>query len=111
MAEKVFAPVVNLGSVNAIPLGQGRCYVVGGENLAVFRQRDGRIFASHNRCPHGKGPLADGLVGGGKVICPMHGRQYCLETGASSAGAESLQVFPVSEVNGIILMSAESVHA
>lgn len=104
-------PVVNLGSVSAIPLGQGRCYVVGGESLAVFRQRDGRIFASSNRCPHGQGPLAEGLLGGGKVICPMHGHQFCLETGSSSVGAESLQVFPVEEVDGTIQMNLESVHA
>jgi len=111
MAEKGIAPVLNLGSLSAIPLGQGRCYVVGGENLAVFRQRDGRIFASSNRCPHGRGPLAEGLIGGGKVICPMHGHQFCLETGASSVGTESLQVFPVQEVDGTIQMNLESVLA
>ena len=111
MAEKVIAPVLNLGSVSAIPLGQGRCYVVGGENVAVFRQRDGRIFASSNRCPHRRGPLAEGLIGGGKVICPMHGHQFCLETGAGSAGTESLQVFPVQEVDGAIHMTLESVLA
>ena len=102
-------PVLNLGSVRAIPLGQGRCYVVGGESVAVFRQRDGRIFASANRCPHGKGPLSEGILGNGKVICPMHGRQYCLESGASSGDTESLQVFPVQEVDGTIQMNLESV--
>lgn len=111
MAEKSIATVLNLGSVNAIPMGQGRCYVVGGEKLAVFRQRDGRIFASHNRCPHGNGPLAEGLLGSGKVICPMHGHSFCLETGASSGGTESLQVFPVTAVDGTIQMNLESVHA
>jgi nitrite reductase (NADH) small subunit len=111
MAEKSIAPVLNLGSVNAIPMGQGRCYVVGGEKLAVFRQRDGRIFASHNRCPHGNGPLAEGLLGSGRVICPMHGHSFCLETGASSGGTASLQVFPVTEVDGTIQMNLESVLA
>ena len=111
MAEKSIAPVLNLGSVNAIPMGQGRCYVVGGEKLAVFRQRDGRIFASHNRCPHGNGPLAEGLLGSGRVICPMHGHSFCLETGASSGGTASLQVFPVQEVDGTIQMNLESVPA
>ena len=110
MAEKMIAPV-NLGSVRAIPLGQGRCYVVGGESVAVFRQRDGRIFASSNRCPHGRGPLAEGMLGGGKVICPMHGHQFCLETGASNMGTEPLQVFPVQEVDGNIQMNLESVLA
>jgi len=111
MAEKVIAPVVSLGSVSAIPLGQGRCYVVGGESIAVFRQRDGRIFATNSRCPHGQGPLAEGLLGNGKVICPLHGHQFCLETGAGSVTTESLQVFPVEEVNGNIQMNLESVHA
>ena len=111
MAEKLLTPAVNLGSVNAIPLGQGRCYVVGGEALAVFRQRDGKIFSSRNRCPHGQGPLSEGLLGGGKVICPLHGHQFCLETGAGATSTESLQVFPVSEVDGSIHMNLESVHA
>ena len=59
----------------------------------------------------GRGPLAEGLIGGGKVICPMHGHQFCLETGAGSAGTESLQVFPVQEVDGTIQMTLESVLA
>jgi nitrite reductase (NADH) small subunit len=109
MAENVNAPMVNLGSVNAVPLGQGRCFVVGGESLAVFRQRDGRIFASHNRCPHAKGPLSEGIVGNGNVICPLHGHQFSLETGAGSVAAECLQVFPVQEVNGNIVMTLESI--
>jgi nitrite reductase (NADH) small subunit len=85
--------------------------VVGGESLAVFRQRDGRIFATHNRCPHGQGPLSEGLLGSGKVICPLHGHQFSLETGAGSNAAECVQVFPVEEVNGNIVMNLESVHA
>ena len=111
MAEKTLAPVVNLGSVSAIPLGQGRCYVVDGQALAVFRQRDGKIFASRDRCPHGFGPLSEGMLGGGKVICPMHGHQFCLETGAGTVGQESLEVFPVEEIDGRIQMSLGGVHA
>jgi nitrite reductase (NADH) small subunit len=111
MADKTTGPVVNLGSVTAVPLGQGRCFVVGGESLAVFRQRDGRLFASHNRCPHAMGPLSEGIVGNGSVICPLHGHQFSLETGAGSIAAECLQVFPVQEVNGNIVMNLESVSA
>jgi nitrite reductase/ring-hydroxylating ferredoxin subunit len=51
------------------------------------------------------------MLGGGKVICPMHGHQFCLETGAGSTGTESLEVFPVEEVNGRIQMTLEGVHA
>ena len=62
MADGIATLTVNLGSISRIPEGQGRCYVVGAEEIAVFRQRDGRLFATQNRCPHRQGPLADGIV-------------------------------------------------
>jgi len=111
MAEKSIATMVNLGSVGAVPLGQGRCFVVGSESLAVFRQRDGRIFATHNRCPHRQGPLADGLVGNGKVICPLHSHHFNLETGAGSEPAECVQVFAAHEIDGEIHLELEGVMA
>ena len=46
------ALVVNLGNVEGIAKGQGRCFIVNEEQIAVFRQRDGRLFATQNRCPH-----------------------------------------------------------
>ena len=111
MANTTTTTIVNLGSIAAIPLGQGRCYIVGSEELAVFRQRDGRIFATQNRCPHRQGPLAEGLLGGNKVICPLHSHRFNLETGAGSEPAECLQIFAVEEVNGDMLLDMEGVPA
>src|SRR5688500_1303556 len=68
MAEATATSIVNLGSISRIPEGQGRCYVVGAEEIAIVRQRDGRLFATQNRCPHRQGPLAEGVMGGGQVI-------------------------------------------
>ena len=65
MVETIETSMINLGSVSRIPLGQGRCYVVGAEEIAVFRQRDGRLFATQNRCPHRQGALSEGGMGGG----------------------------------------------
>ncbi len=107
MAETTTIPIVNLGSIATIPLGQGRCYVIGAEEVAVFRQRDGRIFATQNRCPHRQGPLAEGLVGSNKVICPLHAHQFNIETGAGSEPVECVQVFTVEEVNGDMLLNLE----
>ncbi|PWB79456.1 MAG: nitrite reductase (NAD(P)H) small subunit [Candidatus Methylomirabilota bacterium] len=76
--------VVPLGPVDTIPLGQGCTYVVDGCAIAVFRQRDGQLFATHNACPHRGGPLADGIIGNGQVICPLHSRQFDLTTGESA---------------------------
>ena len=41
----------------------------------------GNVFATSAECPHRGGPLADGLVGGDTVICPMHGFAFDLRTG------------------------------
>ena len=73
--------LVNLGSVDFIPLGEGRAYKVGDVGIAVFRQRDGKLFATQSQCPHRQGPLADGIVGAGTVICPFHAWKFDLATG------------------------------
>ena len=94
----------NLGSIEKIPLGQGRSFQVEGDQIAVFRQRDGTLFATQNACPHRQGPLAEGIVGGGKVICPLHAHKFDLATGAGSAPGECLKTYTVSQANGEILL-------
>jgi nitrite reductase (NADH) small subunit len=73
---------VDLGSVETIPLGEGRTCVVDGREIAVFRTREGEVLAVQARCPHRGGPLADGLVGNGVVVCPLHAHRFELRSGA-----------------------------
>ena len=105
MAEMVMTPTIKLGSVTRIPEGQGHCYVVGTEEIAVFRQRDGRLFATQNLCPHRKGPLSEGVAGGGHVICPLHGHRFNLEDGTSSEAGECVKVYRIKEQHGEIVLS------
>ena len=98
---------INLGRAAAIPWGQGRCYIVGGREIAVFRQRDGRLFAAENRCPHRQGPLSEGLVGGGRVICPLHSHQFDLASGEGTEKRECVKVFSIEESEGNLLLSVE----
>lgn len=95
--------VVPLGPVEAIPPGQGCTYIVDGCAIAVFRQRDGQLFATQNACPHRGGSLADGIIGDGKVICPLHARQFDLKTGASVDCA--VRTYPVRVEGGEILLT------
>ena len=103
------ARAINLGALDKIPVGQGRCYIVGGEELAVFRQRDGRLFATQNRCPHKQGPLSEGMVGDGKVICPLHFHKFDLAEGTGHEPSECVRTFPVTEQNGEILLDCRVV--
>jgi nitrite reductase (NADH) small subunit len=96
--------IVNLGSVEKIPSGQGRCYIVEGEEIAVFRQRDGRLFAIQNRCPHRQGPLSEGVCGAGKIICPLHSHKFDLATGHGAEPGECIKVYRVTESNGEVIL-------
>ena len=105
MADTTTRPPISLGSISKIPVGQGRCYVVGTEEIAVFRQRDGRLFAIQNRCPHRQGPLSEGVMGGGRVICPLHAHRFNLEDGSGSEPHECATVYGVEELRGEILLN------
>jgi nitrite reductase (NADH) small subunit len=98
--------LVHLGPIDQVPKGQGFCFIVGGEEVSVFRQRDGKIFATQNRCPHRQGPLSEGLVGSGVVICPFHAHKFDLVTGRGP-GQEQLKVYPVKEKDGQLVLSLE----
>lgn len=77
---------VTVGHVDEIPVGEGRTYAVDGEQIAVYRMRDGSLRALGAVCPHRGGPLADGLTDDDVVVCPLHGLGYDLTTGAVVGG-------------------------
>ena len=86
----------NLGTVSEIPYGEGRNYRVGNLLVAVFRTRDGSLYATQASCPHRQGPLADGITGGSTLVCPLHEWTFDLTTGKSLNGSCDLAVYPIS---------------
>jgi nitrite reductase (NADH) small subunit len=84
---------VTLGPISAIPEGEGRAFSVGHQRLAVFRGREGTVYTTQADCPHRGGPLADGLLGSGTLICPLHSLKFDLCTGKSPGSDCSLQVY------------------
>ncbi len=87
---------VLVGDLQQLPQGEGRTFEVAGRRLALFRTRSGDVFATQAECPHKGGPLADGLVGGTSVICPLHDRVYDLRTGQGPESECPIAVYPVS---------------
>lgn len=86
----------DLGPTWAIPPGEGRVFEIGAARVAVFRTRAGELFASQAQCSHRGGPLADGIVGGATVVCPLHAFKFDLTTGkALGHGCASLTTYPV----------------
>ncbi|HXK17127.1 MAG TPA: Rieske (2Fe-2S) protein [Polyangiaceae bacterium] len=96
---------VILGPISAIPEGEGRTFEVGGRKLAVFRSRDGAVFATQAECPHRQGPLADGLLGGATLICPLHSLKFDLTTGIALNGDCRLETYAARlSSNGQVLV-------
>lgn len=80
-----------IGTVEDVPLLEGRNVVVEGRRIAAFRLDDG-FAAIDAACPHQGGPLADGLVAGNCVTCPLHGQRFDLHTGAPAGGGAAVGV-------------------
>ncbi len=64
-----------------VPVMGGRLVRIGTTQIALFRLSDGTVRAVDNRCPHKQGPLAEGIVSGDSVICPLHARRIDLKSG------------------------------
>lgn len=102
---------VSLGPASQIPPREGRSVMLGDTEVAVFNLGDERFLAVEGRCPHGKGPLADGILSsaGGTitVTCPMHSWRICLESGSvakPSGKTGCLATFPVTIEEGNVLL-------
>jgi nitrite reductase (NADH) small subunit len=95
-----------------IPPREGRAVRVGERSIALFNLGP-RFMAVENRCPHQGGPLADGIVGGTTVTCPLHNWKICLETGTVSKPCDQdtpqVRTYPVKTENGIVLIELDPV--
>ncbi|HUP68560.1 MAG TPA: Rieske 2Fe-2S domain-containing protein [Acidimicrobiales bacterium] len=78
-------PPVKLCALDDLEPGRGHRVRLHGHDLAVFLV-DGKVRVVDNTCLHTGGPLADGAVVDGCVICPLHGWVYDLMTGQTLVG-------------------------
>jgi nitrite reductase (NADH) small subunit len=93
-----------LARVAEIPPGEGRTFVAGGTQVAVFRLRNGSVHATEAACPHAGGPLADGQTDVDVLVCPLHQYAYRWSDGSSTSGAAAIRLFPVREVDGQVVV-------
>jgi nitrite reductase (NADH) small subunit len=95
--------VHRLGPVEQVPVGEGRAFTMGSEQIAVFRLRDGTLRATQARCPHAGGPLADGQLDPTAVVCPLHLRAFSFADG-SCADGERIRVYAARDEDGQIVV-------
>ncbi|RFU19603.1 Rieske (2Fe-2S) protein [Geodermatophilus marinus] len=93
-----------VGRVEDVPPGEGRAFVAGGVQVAVFRLRDGSLRATQAACPHAGGPLADGQTDAGVLVCPLHLYAFRWVDGCSPGSALALRTYPVTDVDGALVV-------
>lgn len=89
-----------------VPLREGRAVRVNGREIAIFNL-GGRFVAVENICPHRGGPLADGIVSGASVVCPLHAWKFNLESGDGVSGPSQgscVETFRARVEAGIVLL-------
>ena len=69
----------------AIPEGRVTTVIAGDRAICLVHGEDGTWSALDNRCPHQGGPLGDGQIDEGWLICPWHAYQYDTVTGRATA--------------------------
>jgi nitrite reductase (NADH) small subunit len=97
---------VCITEVANIPLREGRSVRVSGCDIAIFNL-GARFLALENRCPHQGGPLAEGIISGTNVACPLHAWKVSLETGMVTNRPDTtacVETFPVSVREGLIFV-------
>src|SRR4051812_50175347 len=91
-----------VGRVEEVPPGEGRTFVVGGRQVAVFRLRDGSLHATQAACPHAGGPLADGQTDVNVLVCPLHLYAYRWSDGSSTSGGAPVRGYPGRARDGTV---------
>lgn len=66
---------------------------------------NGSFSAMDNVCLHQGGPLGQGIIENGKVVCPWHGWAYDPKTGEATHKANAkLAVYPLKIEKGEVLV-------
>lgn len=69
-----------VANIEAVPAGEVRVLTCGGRELAVANL-GGEVYAIDNVCTHDGGPLGEGQLRNGRIICPRHGAAFDPKTG------------------------------
>jgi nitrite reductase (NADH) small subunit len=86
------------------PENEAREFSCGDKTICVANV-DGKITAMDNVCLHRGGPLGQGVIDEGKLVCPWHGWAFDPATGeALHNRSAKVPLYPVKVENGDVLI-------
>jgi nitrite reductase (NADH) small subunit len=76
-----------------------------GEKTICVANINGVYSAMDNICLHRGGPLGQGMIENGKVVCPWHGWAWDPKTGQAEQDSKAkIAVYPLKIENGDVLI-------
>jgi nitrite reductase (NADH) small subunit len=86
------------------PMDEAKEFSCGARAVCIANV-NGTYSAMDNVCPHRGGPLGQGMIEGGKVVCPWHGWAWDSKTGATELDSNiKVQVYAMKIENGDVLV-------
>ena len=83
-----------VADVNELDDGTIKSVVIEDRPIVVIRLGE-RYGALDGRCPHAGGPLGEGTIENGKLVCPWHGREYDPIEGTCEGYEQHLRAYKV----------------
>lgn len=97
--------LTRIASQSELPApGEAREFPCGGKTICVANV-NGEISAIDNICLHRGGPLGQGAIENGKVVCPWHGWQWDPKTGEAGHNPNAkVAVYAIKVENGDVMI-------
>jgi nitrite reductase (NADH) small subunit len=98
-------PFVRIASATELPPSKEVREFLCGDKTICVANVNGTVTAMDNVCLHRGGPLGQGVIEKGKVVCPWHGWAWDPATGeAVHNPAAKLNVYPIKVESGEVLV-------
>ena len=98
---------VKIANVSDVPEGRMKAFNINGEEICVFNV-GGKMHAVEEICPHQGGPMSEGTIEDGSIVCPWHSGKFDIETGKVSEESDfvkqDLKIYEVKTEGDDILV-------
>lgn len=102
---------IDIGALGDVPLRGARVLKTQVGCIAVFRTGATEVLATSNTCPHRGGPLAEGIVHGQSVTCPLHNWVFDLNTGEAQGTDEGrIATYPIRLDGDRLLIDGDAIR-
>ena len=98
-------PLIKLGTQSELPAADQAKEFPCGDKTICIANVNGTYSAMDNVCLHRGGPLGQGTIERGKVVCPWHGWEWDPKTGEAVHNANArVAVYPLKIENGDVMI-------